>query len=559
MSVQIRLRRDTAARWASANPTLASGEMGVETDLEPVRFKIGDGTTAWNDLDYASRSGPALVVAASDASATVRAHADYRCDGVADEVQINAAILASKTVHLSGGTFYIDAPIAGFQNGSTLRGEGIGEIAPSYGTRIVPSASFAGSYAIDVRSSTPSSVSLASVTLRDFLVDGYGSGSPFTDASGIMWGVFRGVIDCVSVYRFKQDGIIVDGGSSPGAWDNFITNSRVEVVGGDGFVFQNEAVDNVVTACHAGYLDGNGVTLGGAGNRFTGCYIEFCGGYGVYASGPVRETGIFGFRIRSTNGGIYWAPDSSGGGLSIVGGTISNPSYDSDNTSDGIVIAPSSAAVVGGIISGISWEMYSAARPRYGINVGSNMTGLVIGPYSSSFLSPAASTFGTAAVFDNGTGTTITTQNRDLAKESFRAYLNSSQTINGSSETVVLFNAEDWDVSGRHDTSTNKGRYTPQVAGYYRISCNIMFQDSLADGVQYYAKIFKNGAGEASGPVVRAGAAAAFYACGATALVKANGSTDYFEVAVWHNDSTGKALQLDRKLTYWCAELVGAS
>ena len=47
---QIRLRRDQAANWTSANPTLAAGEAGFELDTR--RIKIGDGATAWNDLSY---------------------------------------------------------------------------------------------------------------------------------------------------------------------------------------------------------------------------------------------------------------------------------------------------------------------------------------------------------------------------------------------------------------------------------------------------------------------------------------------------------------------------
>lgn len=46
----IQLRRDTAANWTSTNPTLASGEMGLETDTN--LFKIGDGSTAWSALLY---------------------------------------------------------------------------------------------------------------------------------------------------------------------------------------------------------------------------------------------------------------------------------------------------------------------------------------------------------------------------------------------------------------------------------------------------------------------------------------------------------------------------
>ena len=43
-------RRGTAAQWTSANPILNAGEMGWESDTN--KFKIGDGTNHWADLDY---------------------------------------------------------------------------------------------------------------------------------------------------------------------------------------------------------------------------------------------------------------------------------------------------------------------------------------------------------------------------------------------------------------------------------------------------------------------------------------------------------------------------
>jgi hypothetical protein len=52
MPVQIQMRRGTTAQWSSANPTLASGEVGVDTTL--TKFKVGNGSTAWNSLGYAS-------------------------------------------------------------------------------------------------------------------------------------------------------------------------------------------------------------------------------------------------------------------------------------------------------------------------------------------------------------------------------------------------------------------------------------------------------------------------------------------------------------------------
>jgi plasmid maintenance system antidote protein VapI len=50
MAVRIQFRRGTAAEWAAANPTLAPGELGYESDTGS--FKIGNGTTAWASLAY---------------------------------------------------------------------------------------------------------------------------------------------------------------------------------------------------------------------------------------------------------------------------------------------------------------------------------------------------------------------------------------------------------------------------------------------------------------------------------------------------------------------------
>jgi hypothetical protein len=50
MAVKIQFRRDTAANWQSVNPILSQGELGLDTTNN--RFKMGNGSTAWNDLDY---------------------------------------------------------------------------------------------------------------------------------------------------------------------------------------------------------------------------------------------------------------------------------------------------------------------------------------------------------------------------------------------------------------------------------------------------------------------------------------------------------------------------
>lgn len=52
---QIKLRRDTSANFTSKNPVLGIGEPAYETDTR--KLKIGDGTTAYNDLVYFTGGG----------------------------------------------------------------------------------------------------------------------------------------------------------------------------------------------------------------------------------------------------------------------------------------------------------------------------------------------------------------------------------------------------------------------------------------------------------------------------------------------------------------------
>jgi len=71
---------------------------------------------------------PDVVVSASDSAANAKFVADYLCDGVNDEVQINAALLAVSAagggvVLLPAGTFSIDDAIL-MQDDTTLRGSG---------------------------------------------------------------------------------------------------------------------------------------------------------------------------------------------------------------------------------------------------------------------------------------------------------------------------------------------------------------------------------------------------------------------------------------------------
>ena len=50
MATRMQQRRGTAAQWTAANPTLAAGEIGFETDTN--KFKMGNGSSNWVSLTY---------------------------------------------------------------------------------------------------------------------------------------------------------------------------------------------------------------------------------------------------------------------------------------------------------------------------------------------------------------------------------------------------------------------------------------------------------------------------------------------------------------------------
>lgn len=85
MAVQIQVRRDTAANWTSNDPTLASGEIGLETNTGKVKF--GDGSTAWTALDYIASaiSHDSLVDVSADdhhaQSHNISSHSDTTATG----------------------------------------------------------------------------------------------------------------------------------------------------------------------------------------------------------------------------------------------------------------------------------------------------------------------------------------------------------------------------------------------------------------------------------------------------------------------------------------------
>ncbi len=94
MPQQIQVRRGTAAEWTAANPTLATGEIGYETDT--TKIKIGDGSTAWNSLSYTLATVTAFT---GHTGATTNVH------GIADTADLVTTSTLSGYATLANPTF----------------------------------------------------------------------------------------------------------------------------------------------------------------------------------------------------------------------------------------------------------------------------------------------------------------------------------------------------------------------------------------------------------------------------------------------------------------------
>jgi hypothetical protein len=113
---RIKVRRGTSVEWTVANPVLAEGEFGFETNT--TKLKIGNGTTAWTGLSYTSldwttlANKPAVIAAGAtqEAARTAISAAALDSNGYIPLSQWGAQVVdggtaaVSTTDVINGGT-----------------------------------------------------------------------------------------------------------------------------------------------------------------------------------------------------------------------------------------------------------------------------------------------------------------------------------------------------------------------------------------------------------------------------------------------------------------------
>lgn len=125
----IQLRNDTSSNWTTNNPTLALGEMGLETDTN--KFKFGDGTTAWNSLTYAGGSAGSFkyglyTISTSSQTSNISAgnHVEFNTSagslgGLSTGTGQQQGIItlsAGKTYKITGSLYFNHSSSSGYTN-----------------------------------------------------------------------------------------------------------------------------------------------------------------------------------------------------------------------------------------------------------------------------------------------------------------------------------------------------------------------------------------------------------------------------------------------------------
>jgi hypothetical protein len=113
------------------------------------------------------------------------------------------------------------------------------------------------------------------------------------------------------------------------------------------------------------------------------------------------------------------------------------------------------------------------------------------------------------------------------AAPAFSAYMSSNLDVTSGTITKVPCNTKEFDTASCYDNTTNY-RFTPNVAGYYQVTCQVYYNTNASNPSSFYNLIYKNGAAVKSNFLY--GTTSIFLGQAIlTALVYMNGSTDYIE------------------------------
>jgi hypothetical protein len=150
----------------------------------------------------------------------------------------------------------------------------------------------------------------------------------------------------------------------------------------------------------------------------------------------------------------------------------------------------------------------------------------------------------TTAIKGNDTSTfggAIAANNVSAIVPAFSAYdTGGNQTINNVTSTKVNFSNTSFDTASDFDTSN--ARFIPSVEGYYQLNAYFSTNAYGGNSTNNLIRLYKNGAPFARGSGGYNATGAWFYGT-VSALVYANGTTDYFEIYIYQSSGTTTSVQ----------------
>lgn len=324
-------------------------------------------------------AGPGLVVAASNAPANWKKHADYVCTGAADDVNIQAAIdalLASYqgTVSLSPGLFTCSGTIDISGNEHvTLQGQG------AMSTKL--NFTVAGK-CITVGNATDSGTQGA--MLRDFRITG--------DATNTTYGVY-----CNNLAYCNFRDLFIESMTEYGFYLTNASQCYVENVRAKNCVtadfYSAQTAGGFYNCIAHGLTSGDGFYIHSSGTLYSGCIVDHVGAVGynvvgscdmVYLIGCHAEGSVGSALVIDKGAGSYVkAVTVMGGCFSIHTGATATSVIDIGDCDNVILIGPTVAAVP--VITGINVQAaadqciiiqpyFSGSSPLYAIASGADVS-----------------------------------------------------------------------------------------------------------------------------------------------------------------------------------------
>ena len=437
-SAKIQIRRDTVANWVATNPILSSGEQGFETDT--LKVKIGDGVTHWNDLDYITSTG----------------NANNITDGTLDDGRLSTSVTKQGNT-FNGISQLVQTTAAGYfpaVNGSLI-------------TNIDPANIASTNTAFNKNFETSTS------NIKMNGIAAVGSSGNVADASHVhATDTSRLSTSLTSAYIFVGNGSGVATGVALSS-DATISNTGALTLA---TVNSNIGTYNNIT------INAKGLATGGSNVSY------LTANQNITVTGDTTGSGTTSINTTIASGAVTLTKMANLGANTYIGnntGSSAVPLAVSTNTAFNKNFGTSSPNMDGTASAGSSGNIADAAHTHPTDTsreaAANKSTSTSLG--TSDTLYPtqnAVKTYVDTAIINRGS----------VVRTSVSATNNATQSVNGSTNTLVTLQVENYDINGEFtaNTFTSKSIQTVLVSGYVEYVGNIFSSNRTV-----YVKIYKNG------------------------------------------------------------------